>query len=262
MRRRHAFTLVELLVVIGIIALLISILLPALQQARRHANQIKCLASLREIGNGFSMYAVDNKGYWPTVRHDAIGWRWTGLIAKYMTKQKIDSYMDIHQLRRNSVMWGCPEWAKSQTWNDAAAAWSAEKIYNGYGMQPYCVYFEQGMQSKWLATNGQYQKAATWGRGGAERGLVMDAQYDSIYVNSTLPITSKTIRFQPYDPGTMWAVGDVTVDARHVKAGTTKRQALDTKSVNMLFCDGHAAPVTPGEAFDAIYKPGTATYQK
>jgi prepilin-type N-terminal cleavage/methylation domain-containing protein len=61
-RSRKAFTLVELLVVIGIIALLISILLPALSKARRTAQSAKCLANLHSLGGAMMIYAAENRG--------------------------------------------------------------------------------------------------------------------------------------------------------------------------------------------------------
>ena len=61
----HAFTLVELLVVIGIIAVLISILLPSLSRARESANSVKCLANLKQLGSTMLMYCNDNRGRFP-----------------------------------------------------------------------------------------------------------------------------------------------------------------------------------------------------
>ncbi len=62
---RRAFTLVELLVVIGIIALLISILLPTLNRARGSATSIKCASNLRSVGQGLAIYANTYGGQLP-----------------------------------------------------------------------------------------------------------------------------------------------------------------------------------------------------
>jgi prepilin-type N-terminal cleavage/methylation domain-containing protein/prepilin-type processing-associated H-X9-DG protein len=85
--RAHGFTLVELLVVIAVIAVLIAMLLPALNTARQAALATQCLSNLRQSYMGFQFYAGDNKDWYPvTATHQSFGtirtWPWQ-LVSGY-----------------------------------------------------------------------------------------------------------------------------------------------------------------------------------
>ena len=100
--RHRGFTLVELLVVIGIIALLISILLPALNRARESANTIKCSSNLRTIGQGFAMYAAEHKQRLPAA-YDYRGSKITGSGAG---ATQSPTFADLGYVHWSSFLYG------------------------------------------------------------------------------------------------------------------------------------------------------------
>src|SRR5688572_32020950 len=87
-QRRRGFTLVELLVVIGIIALLISILMPALAAARAQANRLACATNVRTLAQVALQYAHDNKGYIPRnyAHNEPPVPSWVDLLARSMRR--------------------------------------------------------------------------------------------------------------------------------------------------------------------------------
>jgi general secretion pathway protein G len=262
MRKIRGFTLVELLVVIGIVALLISILMPALSNARRQANAVKCLSNLRQIGTAFVLYSNDNKGMWPVAVHDSsnaqyplpsgVELRWPDRIAPFVSAAQNVKYDDMEEIRRNSVIWGCPEWIKTDEYDPTNFA---DKVRVGYGMQYYPTFFTDGGQLANLAYitagRGRYTKQVQW-TNPSERGLIADSIAHIIAVPGTMSSAGK---WQPFDP---IASGAFYVDgSRHAKRSATKLETYNSKGLNMLFCDGHAGSVSVREAWNAIHNPGS-----
>ncbi|MGN6626472.1 MAG: type II secretion system protein [Tepidisphaeraceae bacterium] len=178
--KAKAFTLVELLVVIGIIALLISILLPALTKARGAAASVKCMANMRSIMQGMQMYASQN--------HDWIPGAYTS--GQYLLSQN-DTYSTPHGPYGEA---NCPDLLAITDWMSPIAATLGTKFNRGPALADRIERYQQ------LVVNGMFRCPSNsgdllsthYGSGGDMGTLPMPSYFEAqmftfVHTNSNLP---------------------------------------------------------------------------
>jgi len=245
--RQPAFTLVELLVVIGIIGALVAILLPALSKARDSANRVKCMSNLRQIGAAFVMYAQSNKGCFPFIaslhnagnadlQEDWIHWR-TPEIRGGLKTSAIAPYLSTNDVALQQIF-RCPSDTLGRTQADLpTGAYRYSYSMNGY-MDP------RGPEEDTKMT---FRVRLGTIRNSADKTLVVEE-------------CPQTINDGHWDPGhfsgRIWDVDFDRLSIRHEDARADFLPIISglvsnpEKRGNAGFCDGHVEFVTRQFAHD------------
>ena len=245
------FTLVELLVVIGIIALLIAILLPSLSTARESAASLKSLSNLRQLAIGIQQYKNENRGFYPAHSSpvsDKPRTRWADKIFPYLTATEV--YMspllsDDERLRMNKPF--------AHTLDPVTGAEIPGKTlkFGGYGYN--YQYLGNNRNPGGVA---QYHANDSIIRSSSQTIAVADTNgsknggsvwtSEGVYVvdppRMSVDLGSKGSRKSSPTPGPgnySYAGGNDGDPAYRSTPAERNR-----KKVNVVFCDGHAEPMT------------------
>lgn len=255
---RRAFTLVELLVVIGIIALLISILLPALNKARESANRILCAANLRTLGQVSFLFANDHKGVLPTAwgygqdgglgfngvslpvllnynpanEEDSDTWRRFGTpyqtFLKYSANPEGPEVLNISGgTNPHLAKWLVCPGAQSEFWQ----CWEGNGGGYGWGIQTSYVYVA-GIPARTIGSFGKFGAITHTSGYNFGNRIPMVKLSDRNAVERV--IAADTIRWTGPNRGNVFQVN-------HIGRGNLLRPAFQ----NVLFGDGHVAGEIP-----------------
>ena len=233
--RVGAFTLVELLVVVGIIAVLVAILMPALSRAREHAARVKCQANLRSLGQALTMY-VQQYGVYP-----CFGYSQGAVIWPVRLRPFVGGSRDVFY---------CPAQDERCQWKTEypASVPRAGELAARYGHEigePLLIYPRTAFSYGYNFMGASTKIGGGFGyiTDGTHRGLGFEADTDTAVYPAAGHLRANRVKL----PSEMIAIADTTADGQ---ADCSVNPTPDAKvfmwpakvhsgGANVLFCDGH-----------------------
>jgi prepilin-type processing-associated H-X9-DG protein/prepilin-type N-terminal cleavage/methylation domain-containing protein len=254
-RKRAAFTLVELLVVIGIIALLIGVLLPALGKARAQANITACLSNLRQMGIAIDMYAMQNKNVMPlSMENTPFDSPVVGLLNAGQGRMWAGLLRDVAKIPVQ--VFRCPADKRDFTLDDKCfAVWTGAndntfdpKYTFSYGI-PYFGYNNPYRRMPWsmVKSAGGYQTNVgplprVKLHNPSQLSLIWDAHTTAITYNGTSVPSPYNNPDRPYEYfREQWRTSGLTNVITNIwRHGNFSSVSGKQRGPNVLFADGHA----------------------